>query len=244
MTDQANGRRRYRYEEVRDEIVSLMASERLARGDRLPTERQLVEVLNVSRPTLRQALDLLVRDGLVERRQGSGTFVAEPRVLIDLRVLASLTRAIIASGMTPGAKVLKSDVIPASRELATRFAVPLQTSLQHFERLRYADGRIVAFERSWFPASIAPKLSAHDLEHRSIYDVLEHEYGIRLMRAEQEFDASIADEEIAGLIGCETGAAVIVVHRLSYDFDNRPVEYAVDRYLPMRSVFKSTAIVP
>jgi GntR family transcriptional regulator len=242
--DQGNGQGRYRYQEARDQIVAFIAAERLPRGGRLPTERQLAETLGVSRPTLRQALELLEKDGLIERRQGSGTYVAEPRVAVDVRILVSLTRSIIASGMTPGARVLTSEVIPATRELATRFAVPPQTPLQHFERLRFADGRIVAFERSWFPASIAPNLNAFDLEHRSIYDVLEKEYGVKLLRAEQEFDASVADEKAAPLLECEPGAPLMVVHRLTFDFNGRPVEYAVDRFLPLRSVFKSTALVP
>lgn len=242
--DAGDGQGRYRYQEARDHIVAFIAAERLARGGRLPTERQLAETLGVSRPTLRQALELLEKDGLIERRQGSGTYVAEPRVAVDVRILVSLTRSIIASGMTPGARVLTSEMIPATRELATRFAVQPQTPLQHFERLRFADGRIVAFERSWFPASIAPNLNAFDLEHRSIYDVLEKEYGVKLLRAEQEFDASVADEKAAALLECEPGAPLMVVHRLSFDFNGRPVEYAVDRYLPLRSVFKSTALVP
>jgi GntR family transcriptional regulator len=242
--DASNGQGRYRYQAARDQIVAFIAAERLPRGGRLPTERQLAETLGVSRPTLRQALELLEKDGLIERRQGSGTYVAEPRVAVDVRILVSLTRSIIASGMSPGARVLTSEVIPATRELASRFAVPPQTPLQHFERLRFADGRIVAFERSWFPASIAPNLNAFDLEHRSIYDVLEKEYGVKLLRAEQEFDASVADDKVAGLLGCPPGAPLMVVHRLSFDFNGRPVEYAVDRFLPLRSVFKSTALVP
>jgi len=238
-----NGQR-YRYQEARDQIMAFIAAQRLERGSRLPTERQLSETLGVSRPTVRQALELLEADGLINRRQGSGTYVAEPRVTVDVRVLVSLTRSILASGMTPGARVLVSEVIPASAELADRFAVPPHTPLQHFERLRFADGRLVALERSWFPASIAPNLNAFDLEHRSIYDVLEREYGVKLLRAEQSFDASVADEAVAALLECEPGSPLMVVHRLSFDFNGRPVEYAVDRFLPVRTVFKSTALVP
>ncbi|HEV2013257.1 MAG TPA: GntR family transcriptional regulator [Candidatus Dormibacteraeota bacterium] len=241
---EGNGQSRFRYEEARDQIVAFISAERLTRGQRLPTERQLAETLGVSRPTLRQALELLEKDGLIERRQGSGTYVAEPRVAVDVRVLVSLTRSIVASGMRPGARVVTSEVIPATRQLAARFAVAPQTPLQHFQRVRYADDRIVAFERSWFPASIAPNLNAFDLEHRSIYDVLEREYGVKLLRAEQEFDASVADDKVAALLECEPGAPLMVVHRLSIDFSGQPVEYAVDRFLPLRSVFKSTALVP
>jgi GntR family transcriptional regulator len=237
-----NGQR-YRYEAARDQIVAFIAGQRLGRGARLPTERQLAETLGISRPTVRQALELLESDGLIERRQGSGTYVAEPRVSIDIRTLVSLTRSILASGMTPGARVLVSDVVPA-REVADRFGVSAQAPLQHFERLRFADGRIVALERSWFPASIAPNLNAFDLEHRSIYDVLEQEYGVRLLRAEQEFDASIADRTVAALLECPPGSPLMVVHRRSFDFNGRPVEYAVDRFLPLRTLFKSTALVP
>lgn len=241
---EGSAQNRYRYEEARDQIVAFIAAEHIGRGGRLPTERQLAEALGVSRPTLRQALELLQKDGLIERRQGSGTYVVEPRVLVDVRVLVSLTRCIVASGMTPGARVLVSEVVPAGRELANRFAVPPQTPLQHFERLRFADDRIVALERSWFPQAIAPNLNAFDIEHRSVYDVLEREYGVKLLRANQEFDATSADERVAALLACEPGAPLMVVHRLSFDFSGRPVEYAVDRFLPFRTIFRSTALVP
>jgi GntR family transcriptional regulator len=243
MTGKGNGQR-YRYKEARDQIVDFITSERLAPGARLPTERQLAETFSVSRPTLRQALRLLELERLIQRRQGSGTYVAEPRVTIDVRMLVSLSREILASGMQPGARVVTSELIPASRDLAEQFEVPTQTPILHFERLRYADTQIVAVEQSWFPASIAPDLAAFDLEHRSIYDLLEQVYGIRLVRANQEFEASLADKRTAALLECEEGSPLMVVRRLSFDTNGRPVEAAVDRFLPVRTAFGSLAFVP
>jgi GntR family transcriptional regulator len=92
-----------RYLQVRDSIERRIEDAGLRAGDRLPTERELAGELGVARPTLRRSMQLLESAGVVERRQGSGTYVAQPRVSMDMRVLMSFSRGMLSAGLRPGA---------------------------------------------------------------------------------------------------------------------------------------------
>jgi GntR family transcriptional regulator len=232
-----------RYLQVRDSIEHRIAAEGLKAGDRLPTERELAGQLGVARPTLRRSMQLLESAGVVERRQGSGTYVAQPRVSMDMRVLMSFSRGVLSAGMRPGARILVSEHVPADRDLARAFALATGESVYHLERLRTASGIPVALERSWFPDIVAPALDLKDLERRSVFDILAADYGIRLRRAEQELEPVAADADAVRLLGCHIGEPLMLVRRRSFDETGRPVEYAEDRFLADRSRFHSEAFV-
>jgi DNA-binding GntR family transcriptional regulator len=233
---------RFQNEAARDEILAYITRERLGSGATLPPERTLAKTLGISSETVRGGLLLLERDGLIRRDPGSTTYQTEPRVPLDVRVLVSLTRAILAAGMTPGARVVLARQVPATEDLADRFEAPVGTALHQIERVRYVDNRVIAYERSFFPVAIAPNLMSFDME-RSIYEVLEREFGVKLFRAEQQFGASVADEAIAPLLECRVGDPLMVVRRVAFELGGRVVEYAVDRFLPARTLFHSTALV-
>jgi GntR family transcriptional regulator len=189
-------------------------------------------------------MHLLESAGVIERRQGSGTYVAQPRVSMDMRVLMSFSRGVLSAGMRPGARILVSEHVPADRELARTFALATGESVYHLERLRTASGMPVALERSWFPDIVAPALDHKDLERRSVYDILAADFGIRLHRAEQELEPVAADADAVRLLGCRIGEPLMLVRRRSFDETGRPVEYAEDRFLAGRSRFHSEAFVP
>jgi len=233
---------RFRNEAARDEILAYITRERLGSGAALPPGRTLAKALDISLATVREGLHLLERDGLIRRNQGSTTYQTEPRVTLDVRVLVSLTRAILAAGMTPGARVVVAKEVPASEDLADRFEARVGTPLHLIERVRYVDNRVIAYERSYFPVALAPNLMSFDME-RSIYEVLEREFGVKLFRAEQQFGAAVADEAIAPLLGCRVGDPLMLVRRVTFELGGRVVEYAVDRFLPARTLFHSTALV-
>lgn len=144
--------------------------------------------------------------------------------------------------MTPGARVMVAKEVPASKDLADRFATSEGAALHQIERVRYVDDRVIAYERSWFPVAIAPNLLSFDME-RSIYDILDREFGVKLFRAEQQFGAAVADPEVAPLLECRVGDPLMVVHRQTFELGGRIVEYAIDRFLPSRTLFRSTALV-
>jgi GntR family transcriptional regulator len=232
-----------RYLEARDAVERLIAEHDLQPGDRLPTERDLSEELGLARPTVRRAMATLERAGRIERRQGSGTYVAEPCIAIDARVLVSFSRGALAAGFEPAARILLSEHVPASRELAALFGLRRNEPLFHVERVRTASGVPIALERSWFPDALVPGLDGEDLEHRSIYALLESRYGLMLRRAEQELAPVVAGDEEVEQLGCSRGTPLMLIRRRAFDGGGRAVEYAEDRYLGHRSRFRSEALV-
>src|SRR5688572_7696175 len=118
-----NGRSRQggtKQSQVRDELLGMV--EELAVGDAIPSERRLASHLGVSRPTLRAVVDDLVREGLLRRRHGSGTYVAEPKIALPL-TMTSFTEDMRRRGMRPGSRVRSFETVPAGARVGQRLHV-------------------------------------------------------------------------------------------------------------------------
>lgn len=212
-------------------------------GERLAPERALAAELGVSRATLRVALDRLQDDRLIVRRQGSGTYVAEPRMSLDTSVLVSFTEGVLHTGLVPGARLLACEVVGADHAAARALEVDDGEPVWRLVRLRTANGAPMAMERSWFPYSLLPDLDRHDLEGRSIYRIFGGEYDLAPDRATQRLEPVTADEPSAAAMGCRPGDPLMMVTRTAVTERSVPVEYARDLYLPARTSFVTRARV-
>lgn len=206
----------------------------LSVGDALPPERVLAADLGVSRMTLRRALDDLWRMGKVIRRQGAGTFVAEPKIAQMLTV-TSFSQDMLARGLTPTSRTLSMERIDAGPRLASRLEVPAGEPLLRIRRLRLADGTPMAIETLHVPAASVPGLGADDLEDTSFYALLARRYGIHLTRGTQVIEPTVTDSEEADLLACPPHSPAFLFERTSYGSDDTPVEfvrsvYRGDRY--------------
>lgn len=159
---------------VRARLAVLVAD--LTEGSMLPPERQLSHQWQVSRMTLRRAMDDLVGSGHLERRHGVGTFARRPPVERPLS-MSSFTDAMCRRGLTPSTQVLDLRTTEASPSLAALLGTPIGDPLQVFTRLRCADGSPVVWERTTVPAALVPGLTADDLRG-SWYDLLAQRYGV------------------------------------------------------------------
>ena len=147
-----------------------------APGDRLPSERELSLRWGVARMTVRHATDALVAEGLVERRQGAGTFVL-PRTPLRFLGLTSFTQDMHERGLVPGSRLLAFGVAPADAGLAARLRVPTGEPVVAFTRLRLGSGEPMAVESVWIAAALVPGIEPADLDG-SLYDLLARRYGI------------------------------------------------------------------
>src|ERR1700761_6168231 len=138
-----------RYYAVKRHLLDFIGS--LEPGAAVPTERELALQMRTSRTTVRQALRELGGEGRLVRRQGSGTYVAEPKITWPL-YLASFTEQVMASGFTPSAEVLGTHRIAATAELARQLGLDARAPVYKIERLRFADAFPIAVEASWLPA--------------------------------------------------------------------------------------------
>ena len=216
-----------KYYQVKNEILALMAD--LAPGAAVPTERELAERFETSRTTVRQAIAELVVDGRLERVQGRGTFVAQPK-LMQVRQLTSFSGDLQAQGRRPGSVMLRINEQPADDEVSAHLEVAAGTPIYRVERLRTAANEPIAHEIAHLAGPL-PDLAAQLATRGSLYQTLHEVYGIELAGVEDVVETALADPIEASLLGVDTGLPILLVHRTGRDSDSRPVEWT-------RSVFR------
>ncbi|MCU1615233.1 MAG: GntR family transcriptional regulator [Frankiales bacterium] len=210
------------------EILLDMVEREFAVDDCIPSERELCSRYGLARMTVRKALDHLVAEGRLYRIPGKGTFVAEPKIGLRLRLM-SFTEDMLARGHVPGSVDLARRVVPAGRRLGLELGLDDDEPVYVIERLRTADGVPMALERTHFTAALTPGLIDEPLQDRSLFTVLEERYGIVYDEGEQTVEAGIADPTDAALLGIPEGSAVLLHQRRSL-VGGRPVEYVESAY--------------
>ncbi|QXJ26231.1 GntR family transcriptional regulator [Actinomadura graeca] len=197
-------------------------------GDALPPERRLAEDLGVSRPTLRQAIDDLVAEGLLDRRHGSGTYVAEPRIAVSL-TMTSFTEDMIRRGMKPGGRVLSFRTEAAGARIGRRLALSPLEEVLTIRRLRLADGTAMAIETLCLPRALMPALRRQDLEGRSFYDLL-RAGGIVIASGTETIEPTVTTAEEAAELDVPVHTPAFLFERVTRDEDGRPLEYVRSVY--------------
>ncbi len=200
-------------------------------GDRLPPERELAGWFGVNRLTLRQALSDLERGRLIRRsvgRQG-GTFVAEPTVERDLSNFAGFSEQARRLGLTASALVLQAEQSVASGAVASGLDIEEGAPVFEVGRLRLANSRPVVLESSSFPADRFAGMLDEPLEG-SLYELLAVRYDARPCRAVEKLEPVRADNRAAQLLGVGRGAPLLLVERVAFDAEGRPVEFARDLF--------------
>ncbi|MFS1664485.1 GntR family transcriptional regulator [Streptococcus sp. zg-JUN1979] len=205
-------------------------------GERLPSERDLADAFQVSRMTLRQAIALLVDEGILERRIGSGTFVARKRVQEKMSGTTSFTDIIKGQGKNPSTKLLSY-----KRKLADkteRDKLQLSDDKAHviqMERVRYADGLPLVYEVASIPEELIKGFDKQAITER-FFDTLRH-HGYEIGKSSQIISARPASEYIADVLNTKRGNAMLTLVQISYLTDGTPFEYVHSQYVGERFEF-------
>lgn len=218
------------YSQIASRLRQRIAAGKLTPGTRLPPERELSQSLNVNRMTLRHALQELELQGLLIRRHGSGTYVAERTIERQAGKLISFTFGMQRRGYQPGAKIVRFIKKPVEAALAAQLKLRVSALVYDLHRLRLINGEPVMLERYVIPVARFPKLETHDLEHRSMYKVMEEEYGVLVRQAHQSLEPVIAEKYEAKLLSVKRGAPLMLERRVSFDQNDQPVESGSDLY--------------
>lgn len=218
---------------ARRQIIELIDNE-LSPHNRLPGERELSGRLGITRPTLRVVLAQLEREDRVYRIHGSGTYVAPPKIAKELE-LTSFTEDMLLRGLKPGARALAKEMMPAGPDIGGALQIGSTDMVLHVRRLRTANQEPMCLEDVYLPGDkFGRRLIKRPLSG-SLYEVLQRDFGIELVYAEQTMRATTLKKDEAAILGANTGFPALEVIRVAYDQRRQPIErtrslYRGDRY--------------
>jgi len=218
------------YAQIADALRALLRSGAIPVATPLPPERTLCEQFGISRMTLRQAYDVIEREGLIESHRGRGTFVAPQRMRKEQQEMRSFTEEIRARGAVPSSRLLAFRHAKQASSDREFFGLPESALLYEIERVRLADGVPVAVELIHIPQYLAPNLDRFNFVSQSIYQILEENYGLELAHCTEHISAGRPTRKQKQLLQVPAGAAVLVVDRRTYSDKETPLELANTTY--------------
>ncbi len=184
-------------------------------GERIPSERELMQFSGISRATVRQALASLVHLNVLEKVHGSGTFVARPRFEQPLSNAYSFSEQMRAQGQELIDTVLAKRSFPADARLAARLQIAEGSPVLYLQRLRALNGAPMMVSTAYIPARFAPDLITTEFSG-SLYRTLAERYGWSVVRAIDRIEAAPADTGTAKLLGVRAGTPLLVAERIAY----------------------------
>lgn len=204
-------------------------------GDRIPAERQLAVKFGVSRMTLRQAIKTLEEEGILERRLGSGTYVASQKVQEKMSGIMSFTEITQANGQIPSSKLISYQIGKPSLSEKERLNLNPDSEVLRMERIRFADETPICYEVVTIPYHLVENLSKDDISTH-LYETL-NKNGYRIGRVTEHISAAVANENDARLLNAKKGEALITRRQVTELSNGQPFEYTRARYVAERFEF-------
>ena len=213
------------YFQLKEIFHDKIESEELKEGDMIPSENELQQIYGVSRATVRKAIELLVYEGLMDKKKGKGTFVKRRKIEEQLPVLKSFSEEM--SDRDAYKKVISVAYKKAPSGISTRLKLPPGESVLSLKRLMVVDGIPLGMLHSFIPAKF--KLGVDEDYTKSLYRILEKK-GIRLKEAEQTIEVRMATPDETRLLRLDAPCPTLVIRRLAYSVNHEAVEYVEGVY--------------
>lgn len=226
------------YHQILSFIRQQIKSGVLKPGDEIPSEAQLCSLYNVSRTTVRQALNQLSEENLILRRRGKGTVVASQKLHRNLNHLYSFTDDMKALNLEPLSTILESSVQIASEDISKNLNIPNKSSVYKLARIRSANNEPLLIETTYIPLYLCPDIDKQDFTKVSLYDFLRKEYGLVLFRATETYEAVKLNKIEAGYLRCAKSDPAFRIKRVAYLDSGFAFEYTSSITRSDKCVFK------
>ena len=205
-----------KYFTVKHSILDMLEAGELAPNSVIPSERELMEKHNVSRITVRKAIEELEQEGYLYKIQGKGTFVKGDQKKQNLISITSCTEDVKRQGMVPSRKVLCMNVIDADKKRQERLQLLAGEKVFQMARIYYADGEPINHTTVYLPYKFFPGIEKYDFSKFSLYGVIENDYSVKITRAERTLEAVIAYDEICEYLHVHSGVPLILFQCITY----------------------------
>jgi GntR family transcriptional regulator len=216
------------YQRIQGKIRKTIETGGLRPGDAVPSERELARIHDVSLMTARHALASLEHEGAVERRRGVGTFVSAPK--IHFNKLMSYTEQMGSRSLNACSKVLLAKIIDDEQDVNARLALSPKSKVVKIERLRHAGDEPFALETCYLSAAQFSGLVGAPLQRESLFATLERNYNIELGYADEEVDATAADQRTAELLGVPKREPLLRIRQVIYSTKGVVILYVIGMY--------------
>jgi GntR family transcriptional regulator len=202
----------------------------------IPSERQLETLYSVSRPTIRQAIELLIHEGYLYREHGKGTFVMPQKLQKGLLELTSFSEDLLKRGIKPGQQILEMAYETAPEEVIRKLELPEGTKALRILRVRFGDDIPIGLQTSYVVLKPDQLITREELEEvGSLYKILQEKLHIIPWAADETLEVTLATKEEADLLQVKVGAPLLINERVLWSQERKAVEfvkilYRGDRY--------------
>ena len=210
------------YIQIQDRLYEQIRSGQLQSGSRIPSEPELAEQYQVSRMTARKAIDGLVNNGFLFRRQGKGTYVADGALSYNLSTMLSFSGTLRNRGFEVTTKVLYQDVVPASSIIAEALHLKPNSQVILIRRLRYLNGQPAAIHTAFLDHRLFSPILQVDLSRQSLLDAIEQISGIRVGYSKDSVQATLVSSEDMGVLNIPEGSPVLEVDGVTFTQNGQP----------------------
>lgn len=229
------------YKVIENDIKLKINQGELKSGDLVPSENELKDQYNVSRMTVRQALNNLVNDGYLFRHKGKGTFISQRKIEKNIHGVRSFTEEMAATGRKVSNKILSFERVEATADIADKLFLNEGDEVIHVERVRYGNNIPVLFEQLYIPGNLFKTIAKENLQG-SFYKYLENELGMQISYCIQSIEAISADSKVSVALEVNKNVPTLLIVRNTFLSNGRPFEYVKSFYRADQYKFVQHAI--
>lgn len=223
----ADANKNTRHAQISQHIRDAIEQNAYSTGEKLPSEKELSVQFDVSRITVRRALQTLEHENLIQRKQGRGSFVCDPKAGQPALELTDFTEDMARAGRKASSKVLAKELVLAPQKVNFALGLEKETKVLELTRLRLADEQPIAIDKTYLPVFYAQLIDGENLERETIYEILENKYDITIQRGCIKIKAVPLEAEWAEPLDTIEGAPTLQVERVSYTIQEKPVYYQI-----------------
>lgn len=210
------------YLQIYEELKKRISDKTYLPGAPIPSENELVEEFKVTRVTIRNAIKKLKDEDYIHTEKGKGSYVNYPKIEQSLFKFYSFGRDYTSLNIQ--SELLKLEDTDDD-SILNIFQLEPPGTVKKIIRIRKIDNTPVIVETSYIPSAMVPDIEKFDLENLSIYDLLEQNFGLHILKAKEYLDTIIADENYSKLLEIDKGSPVFVTERITYGTEQKPIEF-------------------